>query len=132
MQQCFLIDDEPIFNLISSKVISRSGWPGDVRVFISAKVALEEIKSHVKQEGILPSIIFLDIRMPEMDGLEAAREIRALPGYRTTPIIALSADAFEEDRAKSFEAGMNAHLVKPVGRQLLFSTLLKWMEPGKA
>jgi len=76
--------------------------------------------------------VLMDIRMPEMDGLEAAREIRALPGYRTTPIIALSADAFEEDRAKSFEAGMNAHVVRRVGRRLLFSTLLKWMEPAKA
>jgi CheY-like chemotaxis protein len=74
----------------------------------------------------------MDIRMPEMDGLSAAREIRAMPGYQTTPIIALSADAFEEDRAKSFEAGMSAHLVKPVDRHLLFSTLLKWMVPGKA
>jgi CheY-like chemotaxis protein len=76
--------------------------------------------------------VIMDIRMPEMDGLSAAREIRAMPGYQTTPIIALSADAFEEDRIKSFEAGMCAHLVKPVGRQLLFSTLLKWMVPGKA
>jgi len=67
-----------------------------------------------------------------MGGWEGARGCRALPGSRTTPLIGLSADAFEEDRAKSFEAGMNAQLVKRVGRQLLFSTLRKGMEPAKA
>jgi two-component system sensor histidine kinase/response regulator len=71
--------------------------------------------------------VLMDIRMPEMDGLSAAREIRALPGCQATPIIALSADAFEEDRAKSIDAGMNDHLAKPMDPDLLYSTLLKWL-----
>ena len=75
MQHCYLIDDEPIFNLISSKIISRSGWNGDVRVFISAKSALEEIKVHITQQGFLPDLIFLDIRMPEMDGFQLSQMI---------------------------------------------------------
>jgi hypothetical protein len=50
MQYCYLIDDESIFNLISSKIISRSGWQGEVRVFISARTALEEIKMHIANE----------------------------------------------------------------------------------
>ena len=75
--------------------------------------------------------ILMDIRMPEMDGLSATREIRALPAHRMTPIIALSADAFEEDRARSFAAGMNEHLVKPVDRNLLSTTLLNWLGQRK-
>ena len=69
--------------------------------------------------------ILMDLRMPVMDGLEAARAIRALPrsDAGTVPIIALTANAFEEDVRKSLEAGMNAHLPKPVDTDRLFETL---------
>jgi CheY-like chemotaxis protein len=76
--------------------------------------------------------ILMDVHMPVRDGLSATRDIRALPGYDATPIIALSADAFEEDRARSFEAGMNAHLAKPVDRNELLATLLKWLGGARA
>lgn len=72
-------------------------------------------------------MILIDLRMPEMDGFEATREIRALPGYGQTPIIALTADVFEEDRRRCLEAGMSAHLGKPVEPSLLFATLLEWL-----
>jgi signal transduction histidine kinase len=117
-------EDDPINQEILGVMLRNSGlqvdFSADGRQAVQAAAA-------ARYDAVL-----MDIRMPEMDGLSAAREIRAMPGYQTTPIIALSADAFEEDRAKSFEAGMSAHLVKPVDRHLLFSTLLKWMVPGKA
>ena len=67
----------------------------------------------------------MDLRMPVMDGLEAARTIRALPRSDASrvPIIALTANAFEEDVRQSMEAGMNAHLPKPVDTDLLYDTL---------
>lgn len=65
--------------------------------------------------------------MPELDGFQASREIRGLPGYRETPIIALTADVFEEDRRRCLEAGMNAHLGKPVEPAGLFATILEWL-----
>ena len=69
--------------------------------------------------------ILMDVRMPEMDGLEANRRIRALarPDAAQVPIIALTANAFDEDVQRSLQAGLNAHLTKPVEPEALFSTL---------
>ena len=69
--------------------------------------------------------VLMDIRMPVMDGLNAARAIRALdrPDAKTVPIIALTANAFDEDVQRSLQAGMNAHLTKPVEPERLFDTM---------
>ena len=80
--------------------------------------------------------ILMDIRMPEMDGIEAAAAIRALnrPDAKAIPIIALTANAFDEDVQRSLQAGMNAHLTKPVEPDHLYQTLgeLIWeRENGK-
>ena len=71
------------------------------------------------------SAILMDIRMPEMDGLEATQAIRALdrPDAGTIPIIALTANAFDEDVQRSLQVGMNAHLTKPVEPEHLYQTL---------
>jgi len=73
--------------------------------------------------------ILMDLRMPVMDGLEATRTIRALerPDAKTVPIIALTANAFEEDVKKSLAAGMNAHLAKPTDADLLYAVLKKYI-----
>ena len=69
--------------------------------------------------------ILMDVRMPVMDGLEAAAAIRALdrPDAKKIPIIALTANAFDEDVQRSLQAGLNAHLSKPVEPDALFETL---------
>jgi CheY-like chemotaxis protein len=68
--------------------------------------------------------IFMDMQMPNVNGLEATQEIRRLPGYQRTPIIAMTANAFAEDKALCHEAGMSDFLVKPFDPDTLFSTLL--------
>ena len=72
--------------------------------------------------------ILMDIMMPEMDGLEAAQSIRSMsrPDAAEIPIIAMTANAFEEDRRKTREAGMNDHLTKPLDQQSLLRTIIHY------
>lgn len=76
--------------------------------------------------------ILMDIRMPVMDGLEAARRIRTSdrPDSRTVPIIALTANAFDEDTKKSIASGMNGHLSKPIQVEKMLALLGKCMGRG--
>jgi two-component system, sensor histidine kinase and response regulator len=70
----------------------------------------------------------MEMQMPNVDGLEATRQIRALPGYKDTPILAMTANAFAEDKARCLEAEIDDSLIKPFDRAMLFSTLLKHFE----
>ena len=78
-----------------------------------------------KSEKGLYSAILMDVRMPVMDGLQATREIRALdhPDAKSIPIIAMTANVFDEDVERSMEAGMDAHLSKPVEPDVLYETM---------
>ncbi|MBQ3683009.1 MAG: response regulator [Succinimonas sp.] len=90
----------------------------------NGKIAVEKFKSH--PAGYYDAIL-MDMRMPEMDGLEATRVIRSLDraDAKEIPIIALTANAFDEDVQRSMQAGLNAHLSKPVEADALFDTLEK-------
>ena len=88
----------------------------------NGRIAVEMFQSH--EPGYYDAIL-MDMRMPEMDGLEATRRIREMdrPDAKTIPMIALTANAFDEDVQRSMQAGLNAHLSKPVEPELLFETL---------
>ncbi|UGA38546.1 response regulator [Chromobacterium haemolyticum] len=72
-------------------------------------------------------LVLMDVQMPELDGLEATRRIRALPRWEHIPILGMTANAFEEDRQRCLAAGMNDFVAKPVDPEQLFGLLLKWL-----
>lgn len=73
------------------------------------------------------ALILMDMQMPRMNGIESARGIRADSLNRDSPIIAMTANAFAEDRKACLEAGMNDFLSKPVEPEKLLETMLKWL-----
>jgi CheY-like chemotaxis protein/anti-sigma regulatory factor (Ser/Thr protein kinase) len=73
------------------------------------------------------ALILMDVQMPVLDGIQATRGIRQIPGREHTPIIALTAGAFVQDRNACLDAGMSEHLAKPVDPDGLYGTLLKWL-----
>jgi PAS domain S-box-containing protein len=76
-------------------------------------------------------IVFMDLQMPEMDGLTATRLIRAQPQLQPLPIIAMTAHALVEERQRCLDAGMNDHVSKPIDPDALFTTLMRWAKPQR-
>lgn len=73
------------------------------------------------------ALVLMDVQMPRMNGLEATRAIRLLPGLAQLPILALTANAFDEDRERCLEAGFSEHVSKPVSAETLYDRVLLWL-----
>ena len=76
------------------------------------------------------ALVLMDIQMPAMDGIEATQRIRQIPDRARLPIIAMTANARAEERSRCLAAGMNDFISKPVDPELLFVTLLGWLDKG--
>lgn len=114
-----LAEDEPINQEVSQHLLEEAGLKVDLAV--DGLHALEMAKTKTYD------LILMDMQMPHMNGIDATRAIRALPEYANIPILAMTANAFGEDRKNCLEAGMSDHIGKPVDPDLLFETLLKWL-----
>ncbi|MBS1139224.1 MAG: sensor hybrid histidine kinase [Proteobacteria bacterium] len=118
-----LVEDDPLNREVAAVLIDEmTGVPVDLAE--NAEQAIAKVQTTTYD------LILMDMLMPGMDGLEATRCIRALPGGVTTPIIALTANAFAEDRERCLAAGMNDHLAKPVEPERLQAVLEYWLARG--
>ncbi len=117
-QRVLLAEDNPVNQEIAHELLHSSGLV--VEAADDGQRALElALSRHY-------DAILMDVQMPRMDGLAAARAIRERVGLRV-PIIAMTANAFGEDRAACLAAGMNDHVAKPVSPEVLYATLLRWL-----
>ena len=115
-----LCEDHPLNTMVATKLLEVKGAK-----IIHAKDGKTGVRLFEESAVGTFDLILMDIRMPVMDGLTAAKKIRALhrPDAQTVPIIAMTANAYAEDIEKSREAGMDAHLAKPIEAELLYSTI---------
>jgi two-component system sensor histidine kinase/response regulator len=119
-----LAEDEPINGEVSRMLLEAAGLEVDHAEDGAVAVALARKGSY--------ALILMDMQMPNLNGVDATRAIRALPGHEITPILAMTANAFDEDRQVCLEAGMNDHIGKPVNPEMLYHTLLKWLSKSRA
>ena len=121
----FLTSPHPLNAMIATKLLEKQKM-----IVLTAKNGQEAVNSFETSAPHSIDAILMDIRMPLMDGLTATKTIRALarPDAKTVPIIAMTANAFNEDREKSLIAGMSDHLSKPIIPEKLFDTLAKYLK----
>ena len=126
-KRILLVEDNALNREIALELLSRTGAAVD-----TAENGLEAVERFAAPEGAY-DLIFMDLQMPVLDGLEAARRIRALPkaGAATVPIVAMTANVFAEDVAASRTAGMDGHLAKPLQLDRIRQVLERFLGSGK-
>ena len=119
-KKLLVVEDNELNLEIASTLLKEAGFEVDTAE--NGKVAVEKVEAASADRY---DLILMDIQMPEMDGYEATRRIRALPDAEKAalPIVAMTANAFEDDRKNALRAGMNGHIAKPLDIQKLFQIL---------
>ncbi len=115
-------EDNDINQLVAGDLLHDAGFTADMANDGQAAI---DMASRTRYD-----LILMDLQMPVVDGFEATRRIRELPGYAATPIIAVTANAMREDRERCLAAGMNDHIGKPFEPPQLWQALRKWLTPA--
>jgi two-component system, sensor histidine kinase and response regulator len=117
-RRVLLAEDNPINREVAFELLSAVGLVVEV-----AENGLQAVDKALAEPF---DLLLMDMQMPELDGLEATRRLRSA-GLSSLPIVAMTANAFGEDRAACLAAGMNDHLAKPVDPERLYATMLRWL-----
>ena len=122
-RRLLLAEDNPINQAVAVALLQSVGL--DVDVADNGWEAVQRVQRQAYD------LVLMDMQMPEMDGLEATRRIRAMPRDGAMPILAMTANAYSEDRAACLAAGMDDFVAKPVDPMALFLALLRWLSLGR-
>jgi CheY-like chemotaxis protein len=118
-----LAEDEPITQEISRSLLE------DARLVVDIAEDGQQALELARKNRY--ALILMDMQMPVLNGIDATQAIRADSLNQTTPILAMTANAFDDDRQRCLDAGMNEHIAKPVDPDKLYETLLAWLEKAK-
>lgn len=119
-----LVEDDPVNREIGQSILGEIG--AVVEVAEDGVEAVERLRDRAFD------LILMDMQMPRLDGVDATRQIRQLPHGGRVPILAMTANAFADDRARCLDAGMDDVVVKPVDPEWLFRILLMWLEKKRS
>ena len=118
-KRVLLVEDEPINREVTQMLLEAVELVVDTAENGRLAIQMAEMNKY--------ALILMDLQMPELGGIEATEAIRQLPGFESTPILALTASAFETERQRALDAGMNDFISKPVGAEHLFQILFKYL-----
>jgi PAS domain S-box-containing protein len=116
-----LVEDEPVNREVVCMMLENVGLIVDLA---EDGVQAVELARASRYDAIL-----MDMQMPRLNGLDATEQIRRLPGYTATPILATTANVFAEDKARCLQVGMNDFLTKPLNPHTVYASLLRWLSP---
>jgi hypothetical protein len=123
-KRVLVAEDEPVNSEIAAYLLEEAGFVVDL-----AEDGVQALEMAAAQAY---DLVIMDMQMPRMSGLDATRALRQMPQYAHVPIVAMTANAFVEDRVRCLEAGMNGFVTKPMPARVLYAALLQVLNSAAA